>query len=970
MATPSTRASSTSGSQTGIVRCNVVLPNGRSVRVPISEDAAVAELHQAAVIRGAATARDFPFTVESTVLKLGGKDAAYLWHEDKISDVVEDAGNHIFHLAALDGSDPSSAHMSSHNQVLCASRTSATMLTFNQAFNRNSRPRRHRDYSNSSPDLISFSSSSSGTISTRIRWVVPETAMAAGRTIDSLAVEREPLPMTTTIAELGHLAARKFSSLRVTIGHLPAGTTPTMYTKSCQLSSPELKDISLSELGLVNSAAEPLTIFLVPTRTSSTSVREALGFQTSDRALSTFITSLRLFISKIANNNHKLENFLEVIWELTHFPPAAIALRQVIFDNQIEPQPCAVFAACFRELCLQIVPPKFYGSQDDVLLVSRHVFSWLCSLRSHSSTLLKSSHTIVHTVEIRRPSTQSILSTSGRQTYDEHVQIPGLNPFSGANVGHDDQNVQQLVVCRERVDGVTSNMLALALNEGKDRVVRCYFDLPSDFDSFTSHKRRKLLDRTEFVNLLHTVNQDEFFRIIGPFQLSQCPGPVLPVATLDEAGYVSLYDRQDLNCDDKYTFTWNVIKGEEKLPATEPGHYLFQKLEPLIVERKKNGTWQIDAWEEGKPGTFGGPPYEAVVVCVDVSGSMSSAMPETWFENYAAASDSKKQLSRLTEVKEFFKNFMVRLNAYRVSTDIGLVAFATRTDVRTHQPLTRVVLDLQHALESVRTGSLTALWDGIRRSCEMLVEHKTKHPNVRLRIIALTDGLDNDSQAVPADICAELYNHDIVLDAIVIDTDSTDDLFKVAKHTGGYAFHPQNRNALFQIFLLETFIDIRTRPDVVKVPVGDYALSNPKPADLKTMFDLPPCRPHENQNDHFIALADAALFLRRVNRSSTIGRLRGPSSVSSGSSSVVSGRTRIFMDQVQNAISHAHESIDIYVSENNMGFWKVVMQGRPDTPYANGVFLLYLEIGDDYPSKPPTMRFITPILHPNVSKVR
>lgn len=33
-----------------------------------------------------------------------------------------------------------------------------------------------------------------------------------------------------------------------------------------------------------------------------------------------------------------------------------------------------------------------------------------------------------------------------------------------------------------------------------------------------------------------------------------------------------------------------------------------------------------------------------------------------------------------------------------------------------------------------------------------------------------------------------------------------------------------------------------------------------------------------------------------------------------------------------------------------------------------GVFLLYVDIGEKYPTKPPEAKFITPILHPNVMK--
>jgi len=67
-------------------------------------------------------------------------------------------------------------------------------------------------------------------------------------------------------------------------------------------------------------------------------------------------------------------------------------------------------------------------------------------------------------------------------------------------------------------------------------------------------------------------------------------------------------------------------------------------------------------------------------------------------------------------------------------------------------------------------------------------------------------------------------------------------------------------------------------------------------------------------------------------------------------------------------LENQHEYIDVYVSESNMGFWKVVMQGPPSSPYEDGTFLLYIEFSDQFPRKAPTARFITPILHPNITK--
>ena len=47
--------------------------------------------------------------------------------------------------------------------------------------------------------------------------------------------------------------------------------------------------------------------------------------------------------------------------------------------------------------------------------------------------------------------------------------------------------------------------------------------------------------------------------------------------------------------------------------------------------------------------------------------------------------------------------------------------------------------------------------------------------------------------------------------------------------------------------------------------------------------------------------------------------------------------------------------------------WEVYIPGPRNTPFEGGFFLVAIDIGDDYPEKPPKCKFITPILHPNVS---
>lgn len=45
------------------------------------------------------------------------------------------------------------------------------------------------------------------------------------------------------------------------------------------------------------------------------------------------------------------------------------------------------------------------------------------------------------------------------------------------------------------------------------------------------------------------------------------------------------------------------------------------------------------------------------------------------------------------------------------------------------------------------------------------------------------------------------------------------------------------------------------------------------------------------------------------------------------------------------------------------------IQGPPDTPYNKGKFKLAIKIPESYPFKPPQVKFITRIWHPNVSSV-
>lgn len=52
--------------------------------------------------------------------------------------------------------------------------------------------------------------------------------------------------------------------------------------------------------------------------------------------------------------------------------------------------------------------------------------------------------------------------------------------------------------------------------------------------------------------------------------------------------------------------------------------------------------------------------------------------------------------------------------------------------------------------------------------------------------------------------------------------------------------------------------------------------------------------------------------------------------------------------------------------DNNVMAWQAVIFGPDDTPWEGGTFKLLLEFTEDYPNKPPVVKFLSKLFHPNV----
>ena len=61
------------------------------------------------------------------------------------------------------------------------------------------------------------------------------------------------------------------------------------------------------------------------------------------------------------------------------------------------------------------------------------------------------------------------------------------------------------------------------------------------------------------------------------------------------------------------------------------------------------------------------------------------------------------------------------------------------------------------------------------------------------------------------------------------------------------------------------------------------------------------------------------------------------------------------------------EGVEV-ITTDNIKLRKAIMQGPPDTPYEDFKYDLELKFDDSYPMKPPSVKFISQIYHPNIYK--
>ena len=302
----------------------------------------------------------------------------------------------------------------------------------------------------------------------------------------------------------------------------------------------------------------------------------------------------------------------------------------------------------------------------------------------------------------------------------------------------------------------------------------------------------------------------------------------------------------------------------------------------------------------------------------------------------------------------------------RKITPVATGAVRRKRSLRKQFSETFIGGDFRSTVNRLHDEGDTALWDALALANDQLTEYALKYPNAKKRILCISDGLDTKSNRRPADLCQALVHNETIVDSFCLGNEDNQDLRAISYLTSGYKFAPKSLEQAMSICEMEPVLAQMERDHEQIKSERETKLPKREPGDSLRRFTVatwyatpeivtkdvfPKRKEHPNLKDQFIELLAVS---RRV--------------LSAADRSDSNFRNTRLLTEAQNAAAKPHPHYDIYVSERDMSFWKIVMQGPPESIYSSGTFVLYLHMEENYPIFAPKGRFITPIYHPNINR--
>lgn len=327
----------------------------------------------------------------------------------------------------------------------------------------------------------------------------------------------------------------------------------------------------------------------------------------------------------------------------------------------------------------------------------------------------------------------------------------------------------------------------------------------------------------------------------------------------------------------------------------------------------------------------------------------------------------ERSLTRMQTVQQLFHAFCNRTEAYGLPHHVALIIFGTNVDVACE--FTPLFDTFKEAIDNISPAGDTQLIGAIELARKKLesycVERGFSDAECRKRILVLSDGEDNKSQGVDAlALSKALIANKVVVDAVFVGDREQAQQYgarKIALATGGYAFAPETLREALSIFESETVLAYGLRDCSSRPIVPPRRAQDLERLGAEREWDTPrTCRPAPEPSLRLRVQPLAQSML------SSSGAPLGPPA---GATARSSASTRRILHEMRALLKPGgcNPAFDIYPALEDIGFWRAVVSGPTGTPYQGGTWLLFILFPLDYPTVPPTVRFVTEILHCNIN---
>ncbi|XP_037314747.2 uncharacterized protein LOC119209467 [Pungitius pungitius] len=712
-----------------------------------------------------------------------------------------------------------------------------------------------------------------------------------------------------------NLASDTITSLRLKLANQSGVPTHVLHYKGQHCGGDTLQHCGISEEAPVN--------FSLSTFSDETSHDETFfindcvpSVQQTQKGISVFLSSLYAVRKHYATE--QVKKLISYVRKLTGCNPLAQSLHQLLCRNEklTRNQKVAVFEGLyilFRELLPQRAAQRGEKVIEDMDVFENALCCWahLLSEAKNQDADQESYAPVALTAE------------DGRR-FSEPVRVPGVpGAFERADVLQKIKDGEKIPNCIEEVLQETS------LRRDKD-VERLLLSLPPFIRTYPLWIGQ---DKTTGLNF-----QIKMEKTFGSM-MEELKSPynhnlnVTPPLHLKELG--QCVARLILLSEDNIGVCLHKEKGSPDMIRVLDCLEGENKLVDVNVLAARTGDHRDD-----RTFVTTRTPKEAIVVLIDTSSSME--------EECYVGSDMKK----INAVKELFDNFATRTMAYDFCHVIGLVTFDSL--VKILHTFTENLEKFKEHMRNVEASGCTLLYDALRRAASELEKVHTRFPDCRLRIMCLTDGNDSGSSIEPDAVTVKLLKSDIVVDSILLGDVENNTLHGISNATGGCCFKPQTTKQGLKLFEMETVLSLEQRQ--LKEALDPSSVTR---SSLWSIFETqgydecPETSMPSQINGKVTATARNSALKKNTRRSWRCG----------------AENDKRVLEELKMLHCRPHPFFRVFPSESDFKFWRILMQGPPDTPYSRGVFELYSQFGPDYPAKPPIVRFVTRMYHCNVNSV-